>query len=122
MAQPKLSGGQQAQLAFLATLPPKFERIYRQIEEIATLKADDMVQRGLTRNLDVLKNEASSLTLTGLADVFGVMANVARRGGGVQMKVRGLREGMISLKVNYEGALRSASKGERAPLDEPGET
>ncbi|MEK6689627.1 MAG: hypothetical protein AABZ01_14355, partial [Gemmatimonadota bacterium] len=111
-----------AQLAFLATLPPKFERIYRQIEEIATLKADDMVQRGLTRNLDVLKNEASSLTLTGLADVFGVMANVARRGGGVQMKVRGLREGMISLKVNYEGALRSASMGERTPGDQPGET
>lgn len=122
MGQPKLSGSQQAQLAFLRTLPPKFERIYRQIEEIATLKADDMVQRGLTRSLDILRNEASSLTLTGLADVFGVMSNVARRGGGVQMKVRGLREGMNSLKVNYEGALRSASMAESAPRDEADET
>ena len=55
--------------------------------------------------------------LSGLADVFGVMSNLARRGGGVQLKIRGLREGLGSLKVNYEGALRSASTAVGAPED-----
>lgn len=115
MSKPTLSGAQQAQLAFLQTLPSKIEKIHRQTEEIATLKADEMVQRSLARSLDILRNEAAGLSLTGLADVFGLMSGLARRSGGVQLKVRGLREGLGSLQVNYEGALRSASTPERAP-------
>lgn len=115
MSKPTLSGAQQAQLAFLQTLPPKFEKIHRQTEEIATLKADEMVQRSLARSLDILRNEAAGLMLSGLADVFGLMSNLARRGGGVQLKVRGLREGLGSLHLNYEGALRSATTPEGAP-------
>jgi hypothetical protein len=37
---------------------------------------------------------------------------MARRGGGLQMKVRGLRELLGSLKINYEAALRSATTPE----------
>jgi hypothetical protein len=114
---PTLTGSQQAQLAFLQTLPSKFEKIHRQTEEIATLKADDNVQRSLARSLDILRNEAAGLMLTGLADTFGLMSNLTRRGGGVQLKIRGLREGLGSLKLNYEGAVRSASTAER-PRDE----
>jgi hypothetical protein len=41
------------------------------------------------------------------------MGMMARRGGGLQMKVRGLREGLGSLKTNYEGALRAATTPEK---------
>jgi hypothetical protein len=44
-----------------------------------------------------------------------MMSNLARRGGGLQMKVRGLREGLMSLKTNYEGLLRAASRPEKEP-------
>lgn len=108
----KLSSGQLAQLDFLKTLPSRFERIHRQIEEMAVLKADDLQVKNLARSLDNLRNEAQGLVLTSLADTFGMMAALARRGGGLQMRVRGLREGLIGLRTNYEGALRAASRPE----------
>jgi hypothetical protein len=43
---------------------------------------------------------------------MGIMGMLARRRGGHQVKVRGLREGLASLKINFEGALRSAKMGE----------
>jgi hypothetical protein len=111
----KLSSRQQAQLAYLQTLPPRFGRIHSVIEEMAGLRADDVVVRGLARLLDQIKAEASGLSLTGLADTAGLMGTMARRGGGLQIKVRGLRELLGSLKINYEAALRAATTPERAP-------
>jgi hypothetical protein len=43
------------------------------------------------------------------------MSTMTRRGGGLQMKVRGLRELLGSLKVNYEAAMRSATTPESDP-------
>lgn len=108
----KLTSRQQAQLAYLQTLPPKFQRIYSVIEEMAGLRADEAVVRGLCRLLDEIKGNASALSLTGMADTAGLMSTMARRGGGLQMKVRGLRELQGSLKINYEAALRSATTPE----------
>src|SRR5690349_22819821 len=98
----KLSSRQLAQLAYLESLPPKFDRIRAVIEEMAALRADDVVVRGLARLLDQMKAEAGSLSLTGLAETAGIMSTMARRGGGLQMKVRGLRELSGRLKFNYE--------------------
>ena len=111
----KLSSRQQAQLAFLQTLPPKFQRMHAVIEEMAGLRADEVVVRGLARLLDQLKGEAAGLSLTGIADTAGLMATMTRRGGGLQMKVRGLRELLGSLKINYEAAMRSATTPEAEP-------
>ena len=108
----KLTSRQQAQLAYLQTMPPKFQRIYSEIEEMAALRADEAVVRGLARLLDEIKGNASALSLSGLADTAGIMATMTRRGGGLQMKVRGLRELLGSLKINYEAATRSASTPE----------
>ena len=110
MSGPKLSSRQQAQLAYLQTLPPKLQRFHTLVEQMATLQADEAVVRGFIRNLEELKANAQSLSLTGLADTAGLMATMARRSGGHQMKVRGLRELLGSLKINYEGAMRSATK------------
>ena len=108
----KLSSRQLAQLAYLETLPPKFARIYAVIEEMAGMRADDVVVRGLARLLDQIKGEAGALSLTGLAETAGIMSTMTRRGGGLQMKVRGLRELLGSLKINYEAAMRSATTPE----------
>ena len=108
MAQ-KLSSRQVAQLEFLQTLPPRFQRIHAVIEEMNAQRADDVVVRGLVRLLDEMKAKAGGLSLTGLSDTAGIMATMARRGGGLQMRVRGLRELLGSLKINYEAALRSAN-------------
>jgi hypothetical protein len=110
----KLSSRQQAQLEYLQTLPARFQRIHAVIEEMAGLRADDVVVRGMIRQLDEIKGKAGGLSLSGLADTAGLMGTMARRGGGLQMKVRGLRELLGSLKINYEAAMRSATTPEAA--------
>ena len=111
MAQ-KLTSRQQSQLAFLQTLPPKISRITRIIEEMGSLKADETVVRALGRMLDEIKAGAQALSLGGIAETAGLMSTMSRRGGGQQMKVRGLRELLGSLQVNYDGALRAATTPE----------
>jgi hypothetical protein len=108
----KLSSRQQAQLAYLQTLPPKFQRIFSAIEQMSALQADDVTVRGLARLLDDIKGNAGALSLSGLADTAGLMGTMARRGGGLQVKVRGLRDLLGSLKINYEAALRQATTPE----------
>jgi hypothetical protein len=115
----KLSSRQQAQLEFLGTLPPKFQRIHNIVEQMSTLRADESVVRSLGRLLDEIKGKAAALSLNGITETAGIMGTMLRRGGGVQLKVRGLRELLGSLKVNYDGALRSAKTPEEEVPDEP---
>ena len=116
---PKLSSRQQAQLAFLEQLPPKFQRMRNVIEQMSSQKVDDTVVRGFARLLDEVKGKASSLSLNGLSDTAGLMGTMLRRGGGVQFKVRGLRELLGSLKTNYDAAMRNATTPEAEPEAEP---
>jgi hypothetical protein len=115
MAKQNLSGAQQAQLLYLNSLPPKFERIHRLVEEIANLQGGETTIKALCRILDENRNQATMLLLNSLADTLGMMSTVARRGGGLQMKVRALREGEASLRINFDGALRAASTPEGTP-------
>jgi hypothetical protein len=109
----KLSSRQLSQLAFLETLPPKFDRVHSVIEQMASQQADDSVVRGLGRLLDKIKLHAQAHGLGGIADTAGFMGTMARRGGGLQMKVRGLRELLGSLRTNFDGAVKAASTPER---------
>jgi hypothetical protein len=109
---PRLSSRQQAQLAFLQLLPPKFQRMHGIIEQMAGLRVDETIVRGFGRLLDEIKGNASALSLNGIAETAGLMGTMLRRGGGLQFRVRGLREMLGSLKSNYEGALRSATTPE----------
>src|SRR5262249_3835868 len=111
----KLSSRQLAQLAYLESLPQRFGRIHAVIEEMASLRADDVVVRGLARLLDQIKAEAGALSPSGLSEAAGLLSTRAPAGGGLQMKVRGLRELLGSLKVNYDAAMRMATTPEAGP-------
>jgi hypothetical protein len=104
----KPSSRQQAQLEFLQRLPPKFQRIHNIIEQMSSLRVDETIIRGFSRLLDEIKGNATALSLNGLAETAGIMGTMLRRGGGIQFKVRGLRELFASLKMNYETALHAA--------------
>lgn len=114
----KLSSRQQAQLAVLEPLPRRFQELHRMIEEMASLRVDETLQRRLVRNLDELKSQTAGIGLGALTETLGVMSMLARRTGGHQMRVRGLQEGLVSLKINYEGALRSATTPEEGVTGE----
>jgi hypothetical protein len=117
----KLSSRQQAQLAYLQLLPQKFQRIYSVIEQMANPRVDEALMRGLGRLLDDIKGNAASLSLGGLSDTAGRMSMLVRGGGGLAVKVRGLRELQGSLKINYDAALRSASTPDGLGEEEPSE-
>lgn len=108
----KLSSRQQAQLAFLNTIPPKLQRVQNVIEQMSALQADDVTVRQFCRQLDEIKANAQALGLGALAETAGIMGTMGRRGGGLQMKVRGLRELLGSLRTNFDGAMRSATTPE----------
>lgn len=114
----KLTARQQSQLAFLELLPPKFQRFASVIEQMNAPKVDESLVRGLIRQLDEMKSGASQLGMNGLADAAGQMASMARRGGGQQVKVRGLRDGLAVLKMNFDGALKKASVPQAEGEDE----
>jgi hypothetical protein len=111
----KLSSRQQAQLAWLETLPRKYERLFRTVELLAVNQADEAQLRSMQRLLEELKSQASQLGLGALGDGFGIMATMLRRPGGHQVKVRGLRELLAGVKINLDGALRAASTPEVEP-------
>jgi hypothetical protein len=85
------------------------------IEQMTSLRVDETVLRGFARLLDQIKGNASALSLNGLADTAGLMGTMLRRGGGLQFRVRGLRELLNSLKSNYDAALRAANTPEGQP-------
>lgn len=117
MADKKLSSRQQATLAVLEAFPHRFAYIHRTVEEMSSLKADESVQRRLARTLDEMKAQAGAVGVGALADTCGMMAMLARRTGGLQTRVRGLREGLGSLKINFDAAMKAASTPE-TPVDD----
>jgi len=105
----KLTAKQQSQLTFLQLCPPRFQRFHSVIEQMHAPKVDESLVRGLIRQLDEMKSGASQLGMNGFADAASSMASIARRGGGQQVKIRALRDGLGVLKMNFEGALKKAS-------------
>jgi len=115
VARPTLSPQQQAQLACLQPFPGHLDRVHRLIEEMAALQGGQETVRSLIRLLDRLRHEAQAVQLTDVGDTLGYMGQLARRGGGLQMRVRGLREGLLSLRENYRATLRLASEPRQPP-------
>jgi hypothetical protein len=118
---PKLTAKQLVRLTWLNTLPPKMAKIHKAIELLAGQRVDETVARTTTRLLGELKSQASTLGITSLGENFGYMETLLRRGGGRQMKVRGLREMLAGAKVNLEGEHRAASTPENQETEPGGE-
>ena len=80
---------------------------------MSALRADDVVVRGLD---PVARRDQGEIGRAQPDRPGGHRRASCRRwpggGGGLQMKVRGLRELFGSLKINYEAALRSATTPE----------
>lgn len=108
----KLTAKQQAQLAFLERLPPKLQKINATIEQMAGGQADDVSVRQLIRTCDEIKAGAAQLGINALADSAGGMASMGRRGGAMQVKVRGLKDLLASVKHSFDAAMKKATTEE----------
>ncbi len=58
--------------------------------------------------VDVVKHLVAELDVGTIGDVAGAMSVMAGRGGGINMKIRGLTDGVNSLGMQLEMALKQA--------------
>jgi hypothetical protein len=78
-------------------------RVIQNICETMARELSRMRQRLLTSNIGTL------------ADVAGTMSVIASRGGGIELKIRALGEGVGSLTLQLDQALKSAAAPEAKP-------
>ena len=116
----KLSSKQQAQLEFLNRTFAKVQRIQSLIEKLASPSESESAGRSLCRLLDEVKSGSAALGLSKVADSTANMSSVARRTGAIPQRMRTLREGCATLKINWEGARTKASTPEVESADEGG--
>jgi len=63
----------------------------------------------IARELSELRQRTRTAKLGSVPDTAGAMSVMAARGGGINMKIRGLSEGVASLTMELEQAIRAAS-------------
>ena len=94
-----------------------YQRVADRLKHLVTeLEANRAGQTRVIQHLcETIANETSQMRQRALssgigtiADVAGAMSVMAGRGGGILMKIRGLADGVNSLQVQLEAALKHA--------------
>lgn len=75
----------------------------------APTKALAKICESIARDMSQMRQRALTSNIGTVADVAGALGVMATRGGGMSMKIRGLEDGVHSLRVQLEHALKMAS-------------
>lgn len=117
MAAHKLTGEQQRRV-------DEIEAFQRTVDVVKHLVAElDANRAGRTRTIEQLceriaketsqlRQRALTANVGTIGDVAGAMSVMAGRGGGINMKIRGLTDGVNSLAMQLEMALKQALAAE----------
>jgi len=117
MPQTHLTVDQQRRVVEIEEYLKITERVKRLVTELEENRAaQPNVLRGIcetiARDLSQMRQRALTSNIGTIADVAGAMSVMAARGGGINMKVRGLADGVNSLTMQLEHALKVASTPE----------
>jgi hypothetical protein len=69
----------------------------------------------LSREFSQMRQRAISANIGTIADVAGALSTMAGRSQGMMMKLRGLNEGLASLSLQLDQALKDAMTPEKRP-------
>jgi hypothetical protein len=111
----KLSAEQVARIeqihAFLKTVD-HVAKLVTELDSNRAAKATilDGLCESIARDMSHMRQRALSSNVGTIADVAGSMAVMAGRGGGIDMKIRGLKDGVNSLRLQLDMALKHATK------------
>jgi len=112
MAQ-KLTPEQAARIeqigGFLKTLD-HVDKLVAELESNRAAKSKilENICESLARELSQLRQRALTANVGTIADVAGAMSVMAGRGGGINMKIRGLADGVNSLRLQLDHAMKQA--------------
>ena len=129
MAGKKLSPAQAARIEQVNAFLHVANHVKGMVAELDSNRAArsqliDNLCGSIARDLTHLRQRALTANIGTIADVAGSLAVMAARGGGLNMKIRGLTDGMNNLLIQLDHALKQAMAGEdpaKHPSD-PGPT
>lgn len=122
MATGQLSPQDRQRLALLDTLGGKVQHLHGLVERFAAEKGDPGPWlQAMRRSFTQLKLELSGVGFDAMAQLCGAMELTARRGSTLSSKIRILREGVGSLRLQIDVEQRSLRGGQaRAAKDGTG--
>ncbi len=129
MAGKKLSPAQAARIEQINAFLHVANHVKGMVAELDSNRAArstiiDNICGSIARDLTHLRQRALTANVGTVADVAGALAVMAGRGGGLNMKIRGLTDGVNNLLIQLDHALKQAMEGEekdKRPSD-PGPT
>lgn len=122
MAQHKLTGPQLRRIEQIREFEVVVGRVAKLVAELEHNRAGQtrVIQElcaAIAKQTSGLRQRALTADLGMFADVAGTMSVMAGRSAGINMRIRGLADGVNSLKIELEQAIRAAM----APPPEPEE-
>ncbi|HEU5260955.1 MAG TPA: hypothetical protein VFU41_05960 [Gemmatimonadales bacterium] len=117
MAQ-KLPAQQAARIEQLQVFLKTVDHVAKLVAELdsnraAKAKVLENICESLARELSQMRQRALTANVGTIADVAGAMSVMAGRGGGINMKIRGLADGVNSLRLQLDQALKQAMTPEK---------
>jgi len=113
----KLSVDQMRRIAEIEEYQKIVDHTHHLVQELdsnraAAPKVLDRICEQIARDMSKMRQRALTSNIGTVADVAGALAVMAGRGGGLMMKVRGLADGVNSLRLQLDHALKMASTPE----------
>ncbi|OLC03731.1 MAG: hypothetical protein AUH78_08845 [Gemmatimonadetes bacterium 13_1_40CM_4_69_8] len=120
----KLTADQQRRVGDIQQFQKVVEHVAKLVAELNSNRAAkatfiDNICESIARQLSQMRQRALTSGVGTIADVAGAMSVMAGRGGGIDMKIRGLSDGVNSLRMQLDQALKQAMTPE--PKQPPGQ-
>src|SRR5438132_8245316 len=119
----KLSAEQQRRVEDILQFQRTVEHVAKLVAELEGNRAAkatfiDNLCETIARELSQMRQRALTANIGTIGDVAGAMSVMAGRGGGIFMKIRGLNDGLSSLRMQLDVTLKQAMTP--APKKSPG--
>jgi hypothetical protein len=110
----KLTVDQMQRIEQIEQFQKVVEHSHHLVQELAANRAAPTkilarICESIARDMSQMRQRALTSNIGTIADVAGALAVMAARGGGMSMKLRGLEDGVHSLRLQLEHAHKMAS-------------
>jgi hypothetical protein len=100
------------------------DHVHHLVQELAANRAAPApvlarICESIARDMSKMRQRSLTANIGTIADVAGTLAVMAARGGGMSMKIRGLEDGVNSLRMQLDHALKVASTPEAGKPKNP---
>ena len=119
----KLSAEQTQRIEQIQQFIKTAEHVQRLVAELEANrnqpKTADNICHSIARETSQLRHRAVAANVSTIADVAGAMSVLAARSGGLNMKIRGLRDAVNSIQAQLDHELKAALHPQRKGPQQP---